>query len=467
MSPEATTWEKAILVSVIIAILVSAGSVYYATTIMSEVSKTSDNTAVLTGIVSDLVDATEDIADEVGASLEAITALEDRLTALEEATKITVLRFQGWSAGPGESDKYRKMFMEFMLLNPYIRVKYEPFPSHEQILIDIAAGTAPDVFYMDSMWAPRFMSEGVLLSLDEYITAEDKADFVPALLDAFTWEGKLYGLPKDFSVLGLAYNKEMFTAAGLDPDSPPTTWAELESYANTIYEQLGIPGLVQGTDIPRWLPFVYQNGGQFLSEDYTECLVTDPNTVASLDWWAGLYQNGTWVSAGDVGTGWVGEAYGEEEVAMAITGNWAIPYIKEDYPLVWDKTGWAVMPMGTENATMAFTVSLSIWEGSENPDAAWKLIDFLTSYDGQKELVIDWGHALPSRISLADHPDMWPEHATFMEQYAYSHAFVFGVYGSEIMSAANDEIEAVLYGVKTAAEACADMKTAIDAILAG
>jgi len=180
-----------------------------------------------------------------------------------------------------------------------------------------------------------------------------------------------------------------------------------------------------------------------------------------------LYNDGTWVSAADVGTGWVGEAYGMEKVAMAITGNWAISYIKETYPDVWDKTGWAVMPMGTENATMAFTVSLSIWEGSENADAAWKLVDFLTSYDGQRELVVEWGHALPSRISLADHPDMWPEHATFMEQYADSHGWTPGVYWSEIVAAANTEIEAALYAGKTAADACADMKTAIDAILTG
>jgi len=471
MSSEATTWEKATLVAVIIAILISAGSVYYATTITGEVSKNTDTLTVLTGSVGDLTSSVAGLSTSVAALATAtaadLAAIEERLASLEEAVEITVIRFQGWSAGPVEEEKYRKMFMEFMLLNPYIRVKYEPFPSHEQILIDIAAGTAPDVFYLDSMWAPRFMSEGVLVPLDGYIAAEDRADFVPALLDAFTWEGTLYGIPKDFSVLGLAYNKEIFTAAGLDPDTPPTTWAELESYANTIYDQTGIPGLVQGSDLPRWLPFIYQNGGKFLSEDFTECLVTDPKTVESLDFWGSTYLNGTWVKAGDVGTGWVGEAYGTEEVAMAITGNWAIPYIKEDFPEVWDKTGWAVMPMGTENATMAFTVSLSIWEGSENPEAAWKLIDFLTSYEGQKELVVDWGHALPSRISLADHPNMWPEHATFMEQYAYSHGWVLGVKGSEIAAAANTEIDAVFAGVKTAAEACATMKTEIDAILAG
>jgi len=466
MSSEATTWQKVVLVAVIIAILISAGSIYYATTIMSELSKNTENQATLIGTMSDLADATADIAEDVGTSLEDIALIQERLTELEKATKITVLRFSGWSAGPVEEEKYRKMFMEFMLLNPFIRVKYETFESHERILTQIAAGTAPDIFYVGSEWAPRFMSEGVLLPLDGYITAEDKADFVPALLDAFTWEGKLYGLPKDFSVLGLAYNKQLFTAAGLDPDKPPTTWAELESYANTINTTLGIPGLVQGTDIPRWLPFVYQNGGEFLTANFNESLATDTNTVASLNWWAGLYGS-TWFSAADVGAGWVGEAYGMNKTAMAVTGNWAIPYIKEDFPEVWADTGWAVMPMGTENATMAFTVSLSIWEGTENPEAAWKLIDFMTSYDGQKELVVDWGHALPSRISLADHPDMWPEHATFMQQYADSHAFIFGIYGSEIMAAANTEIDAALYAGKTAADACADMKTAIDAIIAG
>ena len=73
---------------------------------------------------------------------------------------------------------------------------------------DIAAGTGPDIFFLDSLPAPNFMYNEALLAIDDYMAKDGvKAeDFYPGLISAFQYGGKTYGLPKDWSALGTVYN---------------------------------------------------------------------------------------------------------------------------------------------------------------------------------------------------------------------------------------------------------------------
>ena len=60
-----------------------------------------------------------------------------------------------------------------------------------------------------------------------------------ALKDNLKWKGTYYGVPMNFATLLLYYNKTIFTEAGLDPETPPATWDELEQYAEQIVEKTG------------------------------------------------------------------------------------------------------------------------------------------------------------------------------------------------------------------------------------
>lgn len=57
-------------------------------------------------------------------------------------------------------------------------------------------------------------------------------------------DGEIYGLPRTLFAQGLVYNRALFEAAGLDPDSPPTTWDEVREYADQISEATGKPGFL-------------------------------------------------------------------------------------------------------------------------------------------------------------------------------------------------------------------------------
>ena len=98
----------------------------------------------------------------------------------------------------------------------------------------IATGDVPDLMGMDLIYAPQFEEAGSLVDIT------DKLSDVPDLLKAAspghmqvaTYEDRTYGVPLYADVSALFYNKDLFKAAGLDPEKPPTSLAELAEYAD-------------------------------------------------------------------------------------------------------------------------------------------------------------------------------------------------------------------------------------------
>ncbi len=102
--------------------------------------------------------------------------------------------------------------------------------AREARLAAIAAGTPPDIGalgnYLD------FMARGVVVPLDDYIAAStmiNAEDFIPGNWEVIQYQGTIYGVPaiECFLRRGLNYNTALVGEAGLDPESPPETWAEL------------------------------------------------------------------------------------------------------------------------------------------------------------------------------------------------------------------------------------------------
>ena len=108
----------------------------------------------------------------------------------------------------------------------------------------LAAGSLPDVFTVPFTDAKTLLENGQLGDVTEEINELGYADkFNPIILDAVTGgDGHLYGFPRQAYALGLQYNRELFEQAGLDPDSPPTTWDEVREYAKQIAEKTGKAG---------------------------------------------------------------------------------------------------------------------------------------------------------------------------------------------------------------------------------
>ena len=98
------------------------------------------------------------------------------------------------------------------------------------------AGDVPDLMSFDLIFMPDFMKAGFLIDLTDQLKNDpNQAKVAKAFQDLATYDGKLYGtgfLP-DVSIL--LYNKGLFKQAGLDPEKPPTTLAEVHEYAKKIH----------------------------------------------------------------------------------------------------------------------------------------------------------------------------------------------------------------------------------------
>ncbi len=340
------------------------------------------------------------------------------------------MRLSSWVSSPQETDLFEATLQEFRNLNPDIPFDFEPIPGNysEKLQLMLGTNTAPDVFFLKGMISPSYMSFGILRDLSEDIATDpsfDSEDFYPALLEAFQKDGGQYGIPKDFSPYVLFYNKEMFREAGID--SLPSNWQELEAAATALTKDLDGDGetdqfgLVIEPVLEMIMPFVYQNGGYFQNPDGS-LGITDEPFIEAVEFYHGLYRKGIATIPTDVGQGWNGDTFGRGKAAMALSGGWLLPFLKENYPdMDW---GVAELPAGKQKATIAFTTAYAMPKAPNYPEDAWKLVSYLGGKEGMKKWTSQ-GLALPSRRSVAEENGFYedPVFGVMMRSIEYARPF--------------------------------------------
>lgn len=360
----------------------------------------------------------------------------------QDVSKPVVIKLGMWSSSPAEKKIVDDQIAAFKQKYPNIDVQIETVVGDymQKLQTEIASNTAPDIFYLDSMPAPQLMSSGVLEPLDDYIKKNnvDVNDFESSLLSAFQWQGKTYGLPKDFNTLALFYNKDMFKAAGIN--EPPKTWDELKADAQKLTKN-GVKGLVLSSDLARFEAFINQNGGSVYKDG--KVTLNLPENAQALDFYTGLITKDKVADTPqNLGAGWNGDAFAAKKAAMAIEGGWMIPFLKDKAPDL--NYGIAELPAGKQKSTMAFTVAYVMSKDSKHKDEAFKLIEFLTGKSGQ-QFVVDSGLALPSRKSMEEgFKAKYPERAAFIDGASYSVPWQFGLLGTKVPDAANKASDALI-----------------------
>jgi len=314
------------------------------------------------------------------------------------------VRLSGWSADPSEKQLLQKVIHNFEATHNQIKVKYEAIADQYMDVIKtrLIGSTAPDVFYLDSFEAPALMKYGVLEPLDAYLTPATIADFEPRLLKAFEYNGKIYGLPKDFSTLALFYNEKAFAAAGLSV--PPQTWEQLRIYSRQLTSLSNHDGTIDQfgfgltPELARQMFMLQAFGGELINAEGRATFAT-PQSLQGLQLVVDQYrQDKSTVQPTDVGTNSGTEMFGQGKVAMVIEGGWAIPYFKSTFPDL--KYATAEVPtVNDKKGTMAYTVAYVMNKQSKHKQAAGELIAYLTGEEGMK-VWTSGGSALPTRQSV-------------------------------------------------------------------
>ena len=317
------------------------------------------------------------------------------------------IRLSGWVSSPYENDAMQSIVEGFRAEYPDANLAYHPIQANyiEKIQLMLGTGTAPDVFMLEAFWAPSLIEYDTLLPLDEFAQQDpefDLADFEPVLLDAFRRDGKLYGIPKDYSTVALFYNPEMLAAAGYT--HPPRDWHDLATYAKRLTvdtDNDGEPdqfGLAISESLEAILPFIWQNGGH-LVDDSNQIDLADKNAVEAIQFLKDLHTDKIAAIPTDLGASWNMEAFGRKRVAMAVSGLWALNFL--DTTFADTPYDVAALPVGEQASSIAYVVGYVIPRQTSNPREAWELLKYLTGKEGQSRWAeLDIG--LPPRTSIVE-----------------------------------------------------------------
>lgn len=343
-----------------------------------------------------------------------------------------------------------------------------------KLLATAGGGERPDMAIADLVWMPGLAESGTLVSLDEMISSAsvDVDDFYEELLDINRYDGQLFGLPVSTNNLELFYNKDLFEAAGLDPDAPPTSWDELAQTSSACADaESGRTGMELFTEPGEGLTwqfqvYLWQAGGEFLNEDLTAAAFNSPEGEQALQYWLDLIDSG-----GSSLAPW--GQFGQGAACMVMDGSWMVGIWSADPPFDF---GTASMPYpsdGSMATNMGGEQGFIMAEDSDLQQAAFDFLAWFTS----PEIQVEWDQQtgfMPVRATVAEDPSYLgyiessePRYLPFVENQQFARSRPATPDYAEISDAFSRELEVALLGEATAAEALSAAESAVNAILGG
>lgn len=322
------------------------------------------------------------------------------------------------------------------------------------------AGSPPTVAVLLATDIFTLIDEDVVQPISDFIETDEDQEwvdgFMPAYLASAQIDGELWSVPFQRSTAVLYYNKEAFEAAGLDPDSPPTTWDEMVEYGKAVTEPgrwgVGIPG---SSGAGQWLfgALVAQNGGTLASEDGTETYFTDPAVVEALQFWVDLNAVHGIHPPGVQEWGTTPSDFLEGRLVMAWTTTGNLTNIRNNATF---NFGLAPYPGNPEPASVLGGGNLYIFSGvsEEQKQAAFEFVKFMTS----SELLADWGiqtgYVAPRDESwetdaMQAYVEEVPEVEVAREQIAVSVPELSTYENARVSEALNTALQAALSGTQS------------------
>jgi multiple sugar transport system substrate-binding protein len=332
-----------------------------------------------------------------------------------QSSEDKTLTFMGWGS-PEEVAVFEDMIAQYEDKYPdvtvdYISVADSDFATKLQTMI--ASKKTPDVFYLQPEKVMPYADAGLIADLSDFVADNElfDADNVWAkAIDMYRYdgatpgEGAVYGLPKDIGPFALAYNKDLFDAAGITAPTAddPWTWDEYEEAAKKLTSGEGADKVFGST------PFsvesaVWSNGGDWLNADHTKVTVTDPKFVEALQWVADLnLVEGVVPSPEDQGAMPDYQRFVEGKVAMMGIGPWNQGGLWNDAAFNWDIMPWPVSPATGDEAIWYGGIGFAVSNASKHLEDASNLAAFLAFNEGVQRTNIEKGQAIPNLIDMAE-----------------------------------------------------------------
>ncbi|MCU4751310.1 ABC transporter substrate-binding protein [Halobacteria archaeon AArc-curdl1] len=271
----------------------------------------------------------------------------------------------------GDGDAMEAIVEKFNDEHDDIQVSRErqPFDEYyDSLFTSMTGGTPPDLAIFHTNELRRFVD--TLTPLDDQVESGTKNAYVESIWNETEFGGSHVALPLDTHPNALYYNKDIFEEAGLDPESPPTNFEELQHAADEISantdKQAFNPepyGRFYTRQFVAWLSSV---GSEFLNEDATGAAFDNDEALGLIEFYSDITDEFGWDSA-DASDDRGNRAFRAGDLAMTIDGTWFYGVLREaDYD--WGIAKPFVAPGATEQYTWANSHALAVPKNDDRSD---------------------------------------------------------------------------------------------------
>lgn len=258
-------------------------------------------------------------------------------------------------------------------------------------------GDMPDVFWMHSNVAQKYMENDLLLKLNDYISQSediDLANYYEGITGIYQLGDAQYAVPKDHDTVALCYNKAIFDQYQVAYPDETWTWDDFYEAAKAITDagQGSTYGysIDVGNNQDGWWNIVYDYGGYVISEDHKTSGMDDPKTLEAMEFLGKLIAD-TMPAQSVISENGSGTLFTSGVTAMTTQGSWNInTFYTSDNS---ENFAWSVLPYydqngnGTadpgERCTIYNGLGWAAAAGTDAPDAAWSLIEWFCKEENQ------------------------------------------------------------------------------------
>jgi len=374
-----------------------------------------------------------------------------------------------WAMG-NEGEVLDELVGQFEEENPDVSVEVTAVPwesAHDRIATAIAGGETPDITMLGTTWVGEFAATGAFEPTPEGLV--DESAFFEGSWETAVVDDVAYGVPWYVDTRVLYYRTDLADQAGVEP---PTTWDEYTEFTKALQSA----GATWGVSLPpggfdSWqyvTRLAWQQGGDILNEDGTEFTFDTPEWEEAFTYYKSFFDEGI-AEPRRLEGGEIEQAFINGEVGAFYSGPFHVSLLLdqggEEFA---DKFAVTMVPGADSRTSFTGGGNLAVFEDTDNRDAAWKLVRWLS----QPETQISWYEIstdLPSVQEAWDDPTFSedPYLSVFGEQLQDSKAPPAIPTWAQVSAVIDQELEKTTRGETTPADAIATIQQQAQSIGTG
>ncbi len=351
-----------------------------------------------------------------------------------------------------------------------VNVTYTPFKDYwTKLRTGLNGGSGPDIFWMNGPNFYDYVDNGLINDVEDALVKGDisKDDITPAILDLYSKDDKLYGLPFFSDMVALYYNKAIFDEKNIPYPDDTWDWSKIEEVGKELTDKSkGIYGFGSAfSDQQGFYNYIPQNGGFIMSEDKTESGYDTPEAIEALEWQYKMMKEGISPTAQEQVETELIQSFSSGKIAV-----WPALSVRAGqlFETLGEDLGVTVLPTGKQRATTVHGISWAVNAKKQDDEVIQDLALELSGKDAQKQLA-EAGFGIPTFL---DQQDIWTESieeldlAPLIESMKNDGVpYPVSKNTSEWQKVQNDEIQKALFGEQTVEEAVKKIATEMNEIL--